>query len=133
MTDEQLSSLLDQTAEFVKAVHAHVATLSPMENARAWVAFQSGVLWHQVADPFEGLRVTATPARHNSGRATGANQSLWCSFVLQWGAVSLFAGGDSGYDYTFKHVGDKFGPFDLAFLECGLYHAAWPCVHMFPE
>ena len=44
MTDEQLNSLLDRTAEFVKAVHVHVATLSPAESARAWVAFQAGLL-----------------------------------------------------------------------------------------
>jgi len=44
MTDEQLSSLLDSTAELVKAVHAHVATLSPAVTARAWIAFQAGLL-----------------------------------------------------------------------------------------
>jgi hypothetical protein len=44
MTDEQLSSLLDRTAEFVKALHAHVATLSPAVSARARVAFQAGLL-----------------------------------------------------------------------------------------
>ena len=44
MKDERLSSLLDRTAEFVDAVHAHVATLSPAESARAQVAFQAGLL-----------------------------------------------------------------------------------------
>jgi hypothetical protein len=44
MTDERLNSLLDRTAGFVEAVHAHVATLTPAENARAEVAFQAGLL-----------------------------------------------------------------------------------------
>jgi hypothetical protein len=44
MTDARLNSLLDRTAEFVEAVHAHVATLTPAENARAEVAFQAGLL-----------------------------------------------------------------------------------------
>lgn len=44
MKNERLDSLLDRTAEFVKAIHAHVATLSPAEDARAEIAFQAGVL-----------------------------------------------------------------------------------------
>ena len=44
MTEERLNTLLDRTAEFIKAVHGHVATLSPAEHARAQVAFQAGLL-----------------------------------------------------------------------------------------
>jgi L-ascorbate metabolism protein UlaG (beta-lactamase superfamily) len=42
-------------------------------------------------------------------------------------------GGDSGYDAQFKKIGETFGPFDLAFLECGQYGLNWPNIHMFPE
>jgi len=38
MTDEGLNSLLDRTARFVEAIHAHVATLTPADSARAQVA-----------------------------------------------------------------------------------------------
>jgi hypothetical protein len=44
MTDQPLSSLLDRTAEFVEAVHAHVTTLSSADSERAQVAFQAGLL-----------------------------------------------------------------------------------------
>ena len=33
----------------------------------------------------------------------------------------------------FKEVGERFGPFDLALLECGAYSEYWPNIHMFPE
>ena len=30
-------------------------------------------------------------------------------------------------------IGARFGPFDLALLECGAYSEYWPDIHMFPE
>jgi L-ascorbate metabolism protein UlaG (beta-lactamase superfamily) len=79
------------------------------------------------------LKITATPARHFSGRGFSRNRTLWASFVLDVGGLRLFAGGDSGYDDAFKAIGEKFGPFDLALLECGQYDVQWPFVHMMPE
>jgi len=34
---------------------------------------------------------------------------------------------------TLKRIGDQFGPFDLALLECGQYNEAWRYIHMLPE
>jgi L-ascorbate metabolism protein UlaG (beta-lactamase superfamily) len=81
----------------------------------------------------EGPSLTAMPARHFSGRTFKRNQTLWSSFVLQTKDHSLFLGGDSGYGAHFKTIGDRFGPFDLAILECGQYGKNWPYIHMFPE
>lgn len=80
-----------------------------------------------------GLKLTATPARHFSGRTFKRNQTLWSSFVLQSKDHSLFLGGDSGYGAHFKTIGDRYGPFDIAILECGQYGKNWPYIHMFPE
>lgn len=44
MSDERLTLLLNRTAIFVEAVHAHVATLTSAESVRAQVAFQAGLL-----------------------------------------------------------------------------------------
>lgn len=77
--------------------------------------------------------LTATPARHFSGRTFKRGGTLWSSFVLKTGGYSLFLGGDSGYEQHFKLIGDRFGPFDLAILECGQYGKNWPYIHMFPE
>ncbi len=80
-----------------------------------------------------GIKLTAAPSRHFSGRKFGRNQSLWSAFVLQTPSHRLFLGGDSGYGKHFKDIGKRFGPFDLALLECGQYNAMWPYIHMMPE
>jgi L-ascorbate metabolism protein UlaG (beta-lactamase superfamily) len=77
--------------------------------------------------------LTATPARHFSGRGFKRGATSWASFVLKGSGVSLFLGGDSGYEQHFKLIGDQFGPFDLAVLECGQYGNNWPFIHMLPE
>lgn len=79
------------------------------------------------------LKFTATPARHFTGRGFKRNQTLWSAFVLQGATHKLYLGGDSGYDTHFKKVGEQYGPFDLAVLECGQYNTYWPLIHMFPE
>lgn len=79
------------------------------------------------------INFTALPARHFTGRKFKRNQTLWSSFLLQFGAHKIYLGGDSGYDTHFKEIGEKYGPFDLALLECGQYNAYWPFIHMFPE
>ena len=45
----------------------------------------------------------------------------------------IFIGSDSGYDGSFRKIGSKYGPFNIAFLECGQYGKYWPQIHMFPE
>lgn len=79
------------------------------------------------------VNITATPSRHFSGRAFKRGQTLWSSFVLEISGLKIFLGGDSGYDRSFRNIGDTFGPFDLAFLECGQFGKYWPQIHMFPE
>lgn len=73
------------------------------------------------------------PARHFSGRNFDRFKTLWTSFVLEWGTYKINIGGDSGYSSQFKVIGEKFGGFNLAFLECGQYGKYWPQIHMFPE
>jgi L-ascorbate metabolism protein UlaG (beta-lactamase superfamily) len=89
--------------------------------------------WWEKQTFIHGLEITATPARHFSGRLFKRNQSLWSSFVLKTETHSIFIGGDSGYDGVFKTIGEQFGPFDLAILECGQYNDQWPFIHMRPE
>jgi L-ascorbate metabolism protein UlaG (beta-lactamase superfamily) len=81
----------------------------------------------------DGFSLTAVRAKHFSGRFRTRNSSLWTSFALLAPGMKIFIGGDSGYDSHFKEAGEKFGPFDLAILECGQYNAQWSYNHMFPE
>lgn len=80
-----------------------------------------------------GLKFTALPARHFTGRQFKRNRSAWSAFMLQTDSAKVYLGGDSGYDSHFKAAGDAYGPFDLAILECGQYNEFWPYIHMFPE
>ncbi len=80
------------------------------------------------------VKVTLTPTRHFTGRSlTNRFSTLWGAFVLQGTTKRLYFGADSGYSASFKEVGSRFGPFDLALLECGAYSEFWPQIHMFPE
>ena len=78
--------------------------------------------------------IAATPAQHFSGRGINdRNKTLWASWVIQTPFHNLFFSGDSGYFGGFKQIGEKYGPFDMTFIECGAYGEGWPKVHMFPE
>lgn len=89
--------------------------------------------WWEGENILPGIEITCTPARHFSGRGFRRNKTLWASFVLKTGGYSIFIGGDSGYDESFKKIGEAFGPFDIAMLECGQYDKQWPQIHMMPE
>jgi L-ascorbate metabolism protein UlaG (beta-lactamase superfamily) len=89
--------------------------------------------WNELMMHDNGFIVNSVPARHFSGRLFKRNQSLWMSYVLQTPTMKIFIGGDSGYDDHFKKIGEDFGEFDWAILECGQYHAYWKYIHMMPE
>lgn len=89
--------------------------------------------WWESINISEEIEIIATPSRHFSGRGIKRSQTLWSSFVLNIDGYRFFIGSDSGYDGSFQKIGEKFGPFDLAFLECGQYNKYWPEIHMFPE
>lgn len=89
--------------------------------------------WWQTAK-FGNLEFTLTAAQHFSGRKLiDYNHTLWGSWVVRDSKHSIFFSGDSGYAKHFKVIGDKYGPFDLVFIENGQYDPAWRDVHMLPE
>ena len=61
------------------------------------------------------------------------NGQLNVTWVIMTPFHKLFFSGDSGYFDGFKKIGDKYGPFDMTFIECGAYNKSWEQVHMFPE
>jgi L-ascorbate metabolism protein UlaG (beta-lactamase superfamily) len=78
--------------------------------------------------------LTATPARHFSGRGIlNRNTTLWSSFVIKGHTHNIFFGADSGWFEGFHDIGDTFGPFDLTMLEIGAYGQHWPQIHMGPD
>jgi L-ascorbate metabolism protein UlaG (beta-lactamase superfamily) len=93
----------------------------------------TGMDWWQTNYLGNGLSLTATPARHFSGRGLKRFKTLWSSFILMSPDQKLYLGGDSGYDFHFKKIAEQFAPFDLVILESGQYNEAWPLIHMMPE
>lgn len=89
--------------------------------------------WWENTTLFDGISLTAAPARHFSGRGFATEKSLWSSFILSADGKNYYLGGDSGYDNHFKAIGEKYGPFELAILECGQYNEHWRYIHMLPE
>ena len=78
--------------------------------------------------------IAFTPTQHFSGRGIGdANTTLWGSWVIKTAAGAVYFSGDSGYFDGFKQIGDKYGPFDVSFIETGAYDDDWAHIHMMPE
>lgn len=83
---------------------------------------------------FENIQLAFTPSRHFSGRGiTDRAKTLWGSWVIKTDSSSIFFSGDGGYGEHFKEIGDKYGPFDFAMMECGQYNKLWEQIHCMPE
>lgn len=86
------------------------------------------------SETFDELTFVSTPARHFSGRGLfDRNSTLWCSWVIQSKYTNIIFSADGGYGNHFKEIGDKYGPFDFAMMECGQYNEQWAQSHMMPE
>ncbi len=89
--------------------------------------------WWQ-STTFQGIEITFTPSRHFSGRGISDRfKSLWGGWVFVHGEHKIYWSGDGGYGPHFKEVGERLGPFDWAFMECGQYNENWHPIHLFPE
>ncbi|MCW2642441.1 MAG: Zn-dependent hydrolase [Dactylosporangium sp.] len=88
--------------------------------------------WDQTAS-IAGLRLTATAARHFSGRAFSRDNTLWASWALAGPTRRVFYSGDSGYFDGYAAIGAAHGPFDVTLIQIGAYGSAWPDIHMTPE
>ncbi len=83
---------------------------------------------------FEEIEITFTPSRHFSGRGLKDRaKSLWGGWVFRTANENLYFSGDGGYGKHFKEVGERLGPFDFGWIECGQYNENWHLIHMYPE
>jgi L-ascorbate metabolism protein UlaG (beta-lactamase superfamily) len=80
------------------------------------------------------LKLTATPARHFSGRGlTDRNHTLWASWSVAGPTSRVFHSGDTGPFAGFANIGADHGPFDLTLIKIGAYGDNWPDIHVTPE
>lgn len=88
--------------------------------------------WDEIT--LDSLTLACTPSRHFSGRGlTDRSTTLWSSWVIIGKGKRIYFSGDSGYGPHFKEIGNKYGPFDVAMMECGQYNERWKAIHMMPE
>ncbi len=88
--------------------------------------------WHDQLALDGGIRLTALPARHFSGRGLNGNKTLWTAYMLQSRSGNIFICGDTGYDTHFQEIKQQFGTIDFAIMENGQYHEDWAYIHMLP-
>jgi L-ascorbate metabolism protein UlaG (beta-lactamase superfamily) len=80
------------------------------------------------------LTLTATPARHFSGRGlSDRNHTLWASWSVAGPRHRVFHSGDTGPFPGFADIGAARGPFDLTLIKIGAYGETWPDIHLTPE
>ena len=89
--------------------------------------------WNDSIKLTNTITITATPSHHRSNRTLKQKKTLWASYVIRTGDYKIFYSGDSGYSDHYKLIGEQYGPFDLAMMECGQYNIRWPSSHMFPH
>lgn len=90
--------------------------------------------WWQPVTLDGGFTITATPARHFSGRWINDRfHTLWGAFAIRGPRHNVYYGADSGYYGGFAQIGERLGPFDLTMLEIGAYNEEWQSIHMGPE
>ena len=83
-----------------------------------------------------GVTITATPARHFSGRSplmTDRDRTLWAGFALGGPERRLYYAGDTAMFDGFESIGRALGPFDATLIEIGAYNRLWADLHLGPE
>ena len=117
-------------------VSTYVVPLGVESYLKGWGIDESKIknmAWYEELN-FGDLVVTATPAKHYTGRNPfKRNVAWWCGYHLRDSYHTVYYSGDGGYCDNFEEIHEKLPPIDLALMECGQYGKGWPNIHMFPE
>jgi N-acyl-phosphatidylethanolamine-hydrolysing phospholipase D len=81
--------------------------------------------WWQAAEDGP-VRFTFAPVQHWSKRTLwDTNQSLWGAWIVEGAGLKLIHTGDLGYSRDARDIGERLGPFDVAFIPIGAYAPRW--------
>lgn len=82
--------------------------------------------WGDECEFKDQLKVTATPAKHFSGRGVfDRDKTLWCGFMLQTETDTIYYAGDTAYSDFFSEISSRFPSIDLSFIPIGAYKPSW--------
>ena len=105
-------------------------------HLRRWGVSDENIIerdWWESAE-VKDITFTSTPSKHASGRyGARLNETQWASWAIQGEEHNLYFSGDSGYAKHFKEIGNRLGPFDIAFIESGQYDLDLRAKHLMPE
>jgi L-ascorbate metabolism protein UlaG (beta-lactamase superfamily) len=82
------------------------------------------------------VTLTATPARHFSGRTMpnmSGGPTLWAGWSVAGPEHRAYYSGDTSLFDELVEIGERLGPFDLTMIESGAYDPSWADVHLGPE
>ena len=70
--------------------------------------------------------LTLVPVQHWSRRTPfDTNRTLWGGWAIEGDGRRVIHLGDTGYSRDFADIGERLGPFDLAFIPIGAYAPRW--------
>jgi L-ascorbate metabolism protein UlaG (beta-lactamase superfamily) len=83
--------------------------------------------WWQELKLNDDITIQATPAQHFSGRGTfDRDATLWCGYVIRRKDGNIYFAGDTGYnEKTFKEIGERCAPINIALIPIGAYKPEW--------
>lgn len=82
--------------------------------------------WWQAATLKEGVRVTAVPARHWSGRSLSDRyERLWEGFVIEGARDTVYFAGDTGWGRLYRELHARWSRFTLALLPVSPFRPRW--------
>ena len=127
----------------VKKIHAlhHPKIITPLGVKafldREGVTGAKDIDWWQEVEINTLLKIQSVPAQHFSGRGTfDRDATLWCGYVIHRRGGNIYFAGDTGYnDQTFKEIGERCAPIQVALLPIGAYKPKWfmSPIHCSPE